>query len=322
MQSQDTLLLLALVRAGFLRPRDRVRLAGKLASAQDFAELSRGDIELLLGRPLHSRDVAPCELLEGARRDLRSLTANGIGCIFLGDPRYPKSLAAIFDPPLALFYRGRPLVEGERPAVAVVGTRRPSAEAREAAREVGSTLARAGVTVVSGLARGIDCEAHRGAVGEGGGHVAVLGCGLERILPASNAALGRRLLASGGTLLSELPPDEPPRKQHFPARNRIINGLSRLVLVVQAPARSGALITADFALSEGREVLVHSAGLAGERGEGGAALAESGARSVASGGELLRVLGIEPPEAPVEDESIGVGKRIARALERELGLGW
>lgn len=318
MDPHDDLLLLALCRASFLRPRERIGLAGKLRSAGELSRLSGRDLEYLLRRPLRISGISPRDLLDRAEEDRRSLTRNRIGCIFWGDPRYPPSLREIYDPPLALFYRGRWMAQEQASTVAVVGTRRPTLAARDAAREVGSCLARAGVTVVSGLARGIDGEAHRGAVRAGGGHIAVLGCGLARIFPASNADIGRRILASGGTLLSEQPPDEPPRKQHFPARNRLISGLSRLVLVVQAPERSGALITVDFALQQGRDVLVHSAGLDGERGAGGSDLVESGARTVGSGAELLREMGVEPPATPEDLTAGSVGERIARALEREL----
>ena len=318
MDPHDDLLLLALCRAGFLRPRERISLAGVLRSAGELGRLSCGDLENLLRRPLRAPGFSPRELLDGAEEDRRSLTRNRIGCIFWGDPGYPPSLRGLYDPPLALFYRGRCIVEDWAAAVAVVGTRRPSPAAREAAREVGRCLAGAGVTVVSGLAHGIDGEAHRGALRGGGRHVAVLGCGLTRILPASNADVGRRILASGGTLLSEQPPDEPPRKQHFPARNRLISGLSRAVLVVQAPARSGALITVDFALDQGKDVLVHTAGLGGERGAGGTCLVECGARTVGSGADLLREIGMEPPATRDCDAAGSVGERIARALEREL----
>jgi DNA processing protein len=167
-----------------------------------------------------------------------------------------------------------------------VGTRVPTEAAKQAAFALGRDLAAAGVVVVSGLARGIDGQAHRGAV-EAGLTVAVLGNGIDTVCPGGHEGLARKILATGGALVSEYGPGEPAFGYRFVERNRIISGLARSVVVVQAPARSGALITADFALDQGRDVVVHEAGLEGDRGAGTRALAVQGAPVVKTVADVL-----------------------------------
>ena len=171
--------------------------------------------------------------------------------------------------------------------------------------------------MVSGLAIGIDRLAHEGTVRAGGRAVAVLGNGIDRVVPASSAPLGRRILESGGCLLSEYPPGTPAGRHHYPARNRIVSGLSRAVIVAQAPLRSGALITADFALSEGRDLFVHAAGIEGTQSGGTRDLAESGAPVISGAREMVAEwdwpLPADRPPAP---------RSIADAMEAEIaGLG-
>lgn len=310
----DTLLALALSGMEFLTPRERIILAGRLGTAAALERLGRAQLEQLLGRRVLTERFHAGRCLDQAHSVYRSLILNDIMCMFYGDPGYPERLRMVFDPPLVLFYRGA-LPPADAPTVAVVGTRRPADAARRAARELGTGLARAGATVVSGLARGIDGEAHRGAVAGGGAHVAVLGSGLAHIHPATNTALGRRILSTGGALVSEYAPEVPPRKHQFPARNRLISGLSRVVVVVQAPARSGALITADFALEQGRDVVVHEAGLWGMAGEGTAALAESGARVVRGAADVLDTLGVLPRAVAGENPDRGIEPEMERLLD-------
>ena len=166
----------------------------------------------------------------------------------------PRCLGAIHDPPPGLFLRGRGSAEVlSRPAVAVVGARACSTYGAQVARALGRELAASGLVVVSGMARGIDGEAHRGALEPSGTTVAVLGCGVDRDYPAAHAALASQI-CDRGLIISEYPPGVEPAPWRFPARNRIIAGLVRAVVVVEARERSGALITADLALEEGREV--------------------------------------------------------------------
>ena len=170
-----------------------------------------------------------------------------------GRTGYPPLLAELHDPPDRLYLRGGPASVLAEPSVAVVGARSCSSYGAQVAREISRELAAAGVVVVSGLARGIDGEAHRGALAAGGRTVAVLGCGIDRDYPRAHAHLAGRV-AESGAVVSEYPPGVEPSPWRFPARNRIVAGLARATIVVEARERSGALITADFALELGREV--------------------------------------------------------------------
>jgi len=178
-----------------------------------------------------------------------------IRCIWRRDAEFPYLLAAIHDPPPRLYVRGAADVALlAEPAVAIVGARACSAYGRSATRSLARELAGAGLVVVSGMARGIDGEAHRGALEGGGRTVAVLGCGIDRDYPAAHAELARRIGADG-LVVSEYESGVEPAPWRFPARNRLIAGLCSATVVVEARERSGALITADFALEEGRDVL-------------------------------------------------------------------
>ncbi|HUV06708.1 MAG TPA: DNA-processing protein DprA, partial [Spirochaetia bacterium] len=221
--------------------------------------------------------------------------------------------------PLLLFYRGS-LPDGALPLVGVVGTRNPTGVARSSAFQMGFELSQGGIGVVSGLARGIDVEAHRGCLEGRAGAVAVLGNGLNTVYPVKNTHVGLRIIERGGVLLSEYPPDTPPLKHHFPARNRIISGLSRSVVVVQAPNSSGALITADYALEQGRDLFVHRIGLYGKTGSGSLRLANDGAKVIGSAEEIFREWGwsLRPRKNAGGVALPGSGKNLARLLEREL----
>ena len=195
------------------------------------------------------------EALKQAEKDFSFLEKRGMRTLWYGDPDYPYLLSQISDPPLVLFVRGYWPEEAED-CVALVGTRRPSAIGRQVARHLGRGCAEEGLACVSGLALGIDAWAHRGVLEGKGRAIAVLGNGIDGLYPSSNRDLGRSILANGGVLLSEYAPGIPPLKWNFPARNRIIAGLCRALVVIEAPKKSGALITADLALGENRDVLI------------------------------------------------------------------
>jgi DNA processing protein len=209
------------------------------------------------------------------------------------DRAFPPLLGAIHDPPPALYVRGGAGVDAlSGPAVAVVGARACSAYGRAVARSLARELAAAGLVVVSGMARGVDGEAHRGALEANGVTVAVLGCGIDRDYPAAHAELARRI-SDRGLVVSEYEPGVEPAPWRFPARNRIIAGLSRATVVVEARERSGALITADFALEEGREVLAVPGEITSALSAGTNALLRLGATPVTCPGDVLEALGVE-----------------------------
>jgi DNA processing protein len=214
----------------------------------------------------------------------------------LGAPAYPVLLAAIHDPPRELFVRGMRTDLLARPCVAVVGARACTRYGAHVARSLGRELAAAGAVVVSGLARGIDGEAHRGALEATGATIAVLGCGIDRDYPRAHVDLARRIAAEG-LIASEYPPGVEPAPWRFPARNRIVAGLSAATVVVEARERSGALITAEFALEEGREVLAVPGEITSGLSAGTNALIRQGAAPLLSVDDVLEAVGLERPSA-------------------------
>lgn len=214
----------------------------------------------------------------------------GIKTVALTDERYSAWLGSIVDPPSVLWVRGNvPLFD--RPAVAVVGSRQATPAGLQMGRALGEGLAAAGLTVVSGLARGVDGASHEGALSVGGLTTAVLGSGPDIVYPSEHRELATRVAASGG-VISEFPPGTSPQSHHFPMRNRIISGLSRAVIVIEAGERSGSLITARMAMEQGREVLVVPGNVLSGRNKGGHALIKDGARLVESVEDVLVELGM------------------------------
>lgn len=232
-----------------------------------------------------------------------------------GEPGYPAWLAAIHDPPAVLWLRGaaEPSVLAG-PAVAIVGARACSSYGRAVARLLGRELAAAGAVVVSGLARGVDGEAHRGALEAGGLTVAVLGCGIDRDYPVAHADLARRICDAGGLVVSEYEAGVEPAPWRFPARNRIIAGLCVATVVVEARERSGALITADFALEEGREVLAVPGEITSLLSAGTNALLRLGATPLTRPADVLEAIGLEPQPA-AEPELGGAPAVVLAALQ-------
>jgi DNA processing protein len=220
-----------------------------------------------------------------------------------GGPGYPPLLAELYDPPARLHLRGGPAAILARAGVAIVGARSCSSYGAQVARELARELAAAGLVVVSGLARGIDGEAHRGALEAGGLTVAVLGCGIDRDYPRVHAELARRIAASG-VVVSEYPAGVEPSPWRFPARNRIIAGLARATVVVEARERSGALITADFALELGREVFAVPGEITSGLSGGTNDLIRQGAAPLLGAEDVFDALGIEQaPQVPPPDLS-------------------
>jgi DNA processing protein len=219
------------------------------------------------------------------KKELSLLEKVGGKIVTFKDDDYPKRLKDIYDPPPLLYLRGELRREDEL-AVAVVGSRKTSPYGRWFTEKIGEDLARYGITVVSGMARGIDAVAHKGALQGGGRTVAVLGCGVDVIYPSENRDLFHQIIEHGA-ILSEFPMASPPEGGHFPRRNRIISGLSIGVVIVQASAKSGSLITAGYALEQGREVFAVPGNVGAEGSRGTNRLIKEGAKLVESSEDIL-----------------------------------
>jgi DNA processing protein len=231
---------------------------------------------------------------------LAGLGARGLRFVGRSEAAFPPLLRELHDPPPGLFLRGAAEVDLlSAPAVAIVGARACSSYGSQVARLLGRELAAAGLVVVSGLARGVDGETHRGAVETGGSTVAVLGCGVDRDYPAAHAQLARGI-GETGLVVSEYAPGVEPAPWRFPARNRIIAGLATATVIVEARERSGALITADFALEAGREVFAVPGEITSSLSMGTNALLRLGATPLTRVDDVLQALGVEaaPAQAP------------------------
>ncbi len=231
------------------------------------------------------------------------------------DEEYPSALRPISDPPRELFVRGTLLPQDEI-AVAIVGARRASEYGKAVARRLAADLVACGVTIVSGMARGIDGAAHQGALDGGGRTIAVLGCGPDMVYPKVHAPLMQRIIRSGA-VVSEFPPETPPRPEQFPQRNRIISGLAKGVVVVEGRIGSGSLITADFALEQGREVFAVPGNIFEETTWAPHQLVAQGARLVVSALDILDELKIphgsvqRPAGVSLSDEERAVWQQLS-----------
>lgn len=247
------------------------------------------------------------------------LRVAGIRWVARTDPQFPLLLRSIHDPPPGLFVRGGADLELlRRPAVAIVGARSCSPYGAQVARLFGRELAAAGLVIVSGLARGIDGEAHRGALEAGGATVGVLGCGVDRDYPAAHAALASRIRETG-LVVAEYPPGVEPAPWRFPARNRIIAGLSAATVVVEARERSGALITADLALEEGREVFAVPGEITSALSAGTNDLLRLGATPLTSSKDVLDLFGLEAGAAQEPELSAESAALLARVRDGPAG---
>jgi DNA processing protein len=294
------------------------RAHGSAAALAAALREGRSEPALRRGVPALRRALSPAELA-AAHRLLARQRASGDRVVALGDAAYPPSLAAIHDPPPLLFVRGRlPAAlagpAGRARAVAVVGTRRASPWAKDRARALARDLAAAGVTVVSGLALGVDGAAHEGALDAApDGTVAVLAGGLDRLHPPAHRALAARL-ARGGALLSEHPRGQQVVRGAFPRRNRVIAGLARALVVVEAPFRSGVRHTIEFALQQGRDVYVVPQRPDSEAGRAACALLREGAAPLADAADLLEDLGLARPVRPSCPAPPGRDPELARRI--------
>jgi len=245
-------------------------------------------------------------------RELYLLEEVGGRLVTLKHDTYPNRLKNIYDPPALLYVRGELKKEDEL-AVSIVGSRKTSPYGRWITEKIGQDLARHGVTIVSGMARGIDSLAHWGAISGGGRTIAVLGCGVDVIYPSENRSLFTKII-DHGAVVSEFPMGSPPEGGHFPRRNRIISGLSIGVVVVQASERSGSLITAGYALEQGREVFAVPGNVGAEGSRGTNQLIKEGAKMVESSEDILEEI---LPQWRREGEAIEEVRRPERDLGEE-----
>jgi DNA processing protein len=249
-----------------------------------------------LGFPVHEGRLEVAAARESARRALEAGSRLGLTLVDGAHPAYPDRLRHIADPPIVLWVKGD--VEAlSAPQVAVVGARAATPAGVWTARQLGRDLASAGLVVVSGMARGVDGAAHAGALEAGGRTIAVLGCGIDVVYPPEHTDLSERI-AGAGAIVSELAPGAPPRREHFPMRNRIISGLSHAVVVIEASDRSGSLITAKAALDQGRDVLAVPGGVLSGRSRGCHRLIRDGARLVDTVADVLDEIGWVRAPAP------------------------
>jgi DNA processing protein len=279
---------IALSMAAGIGPVRFARLLETFGSAESawhasLFELARVGLER---RTLDSLQRLRAETPAALMNNLRRL---GIRAVTRLDDDYPANLREIVDAPPVLFVRGS-LATQDACAVALVGTRRATGYGIAVAEHLAAGLARAGVTVVSGLAKGIDTAAHHATVDAGGRTLAVLGNGLDQVYPAENRQLAQRITASGA-VVSEFPPGTPPDAVNFPRRNRIIAGLSKATVIVEAGLPSGALITADFALEQGRDVLAVPGSILNSASAGANELLRQGATPVTCVADILEVIG-------------------------------
>lgn len=276
--------VLALSYCDFLRAEEKLLLLKSFSSFEELTSSSIADVSSIINRKIKSKMQLPT-LLPLVEKALKVISFYNIRMLMVEDDDFPSQLKEIPDPPFSIFIRGTLPDVGFNMA-SIVGTRMPTGEGIKEALQMGAEAANLSIPVVSGLARGIDCFSQRGCVEAGGVSVAVLACGLEKVYPVSNAKLAQKIISGSGCLLSEYPPFTEILKFRFPQRNRIISGLSRSTLVVQAPRKSGALITADFALEQGRDVFVCKNVLSAKKNEGCRMLYEDGATAISSISEM------------------------------------
>lgn len=236
------------------------------------------------------------EQLEATRKSsaldrmIEQIERKGITVLTWDDADYPRRLLEIANPPPVLYIKGT-LTEEDEWAAAVVGTRRVTAYGKEVTRKISHALARNNITVISGMARGVDADAHRAALDAGGRTLAILGCGVDVIYPPENRKLAENILQHGA-LISDYPPGTPPDGGNFPPRNRIISGMSRLVVVVEAGRKSGALITARYAAEQGRDVFAVPGNIFAPQSKGTNMLIQQGARPLLQIDDVLEALDV------------------------------
>jgi len=288
---EEELYWLALKLVPGLGTRTSAKLLERFRTPQAIFRASRTELETAGVSGAVAQSIASGITFEDAAGQHEKMAQTGAVLITFGDPRYPQLLREIFDPPIILFARGRvELLESL--AVAVVGTRRPTPYGLAVAERLSGDLAHAGLTIVSGMARGVDTASHKGALSGGGDTVAVLGCGVDVVYPAENRKLAAEL-AVKGLIISEFPMGATAFPQNFPIRNRIISGISLGVLVVEGAQYSGSAITAKLAMDQGREVFAVPGNITNKLAWGPNLLIKQGAKLVQDWNDVVSELPAE-----------------------------
>ncbi len=289
MDAKSYYVLLSMVRG--LGPRMLARLTEALGSPERVWGAPEQELRAV---PDVSPEVVRNLVAKRKRLDpdteMRRLRDEGIGVVAVDEPAYPALLRYIFDPPRVLYIKGDPAVL-QQPMLAIVGARKATHYGLGVAEKIARDLAAAGLCIVSGMARGIDTAAHKGALIARRPTVAVLGCGVDIVYPPENKKVMADIIASGA-VISEFPPGTAPVGGNFPQRNRVISGLSRGVMVIEAAEKSGSLITADFALEQGRDVFAVPGQVTSPLNTGAHRLIKQGAKLVEDARDVLEELGL------------------------------
>ncbi len=287
--TDELISLMALSLIGEMGPLRMRRLIEVFGSPADVFSRSVDDLCSVEGiKRRIAVDIASFNSWKRIEKEIKRCESMGIDIVTYRDPAYPPLLREIDDSPL-IFYKKGDTEEGDRLSVSIVGPRRPTEYGRQVAEKIASELSCSGMTVVSGMARGIDTVAHKAVLREGGRTIAVLGSGLDIPYPPENADLMKRI-ASCGAVISEYPLGTKPLRENFPRRNRLISGLSLGVLVVEATSDSGTLITAGYALEQGREVFAVPGMITSRRSSGTNSLIKQGARLVENANDIIEEL--------------------------------
>lgn len=275
-----------------LGPRRLAALLQHFGGPEDIWKASEQELLSVAGIPPKvTADLLAKRKVLKPEAEAEKLDRLGITVISADEETYPDRLKTIYDPPRIIYVRGQAEVL-KLPMFAIVGARRATHYGLAAAERIASDLARAGLCIVSGMARGIDTAAHRGALGVSKPTVAVLGCGVDVVYPSENKKVMTEIIKNGA-VISEFPPGTKPLAGHFPQRNRIISGLAEGVLVIEAAEKSGSLITADFALEHGRDVFALPGQVGNPLNKGAHRLIKQGAGLVEGAGDILEEMGLQ-----------------------------
>jgi DNA processing protein len=304
-------------------PRAATKLLERFGSPDAVFQARRTELEALRLRPETIESILKREFEEKAVEELENVKRLGGDVLILDDGSYPALLREIADPPITLYVKGDWQGCFDRPCVAVIGSRMCSTYGENASEMLARDLASRGICVVSGLARGVDAAAHRGAIRGGGKTIAVLGTGIDNVYPRENTKLVREILESGGAVVSQFPLGTPPLKDNFPYRNRIISGLSLGVLIIEASERSGSLITARLATEQNREVMAVPGNITSGNSYGTNYLIKAGAKLVQQWQDVVAELpgDIAAAILPPKLEASGNGKASNQQELLPAGLG-